>query len=102
MDHNSIINDDTKKDLMDVPSLDNLTEEQKQKLDQLSSFLMQRVLTRVAHVLTVADINKIDELDKEDESGEQVTDYIKQLVPNFEAIIDEEADKIKKEILQEN
>lgn len=73
----------------------NLTDEQKQKLNQLSGEVIQRVFERVAHALTDEDMKKIEELDKDDETGQAVKYYLISKVPNFEAIMDEEIQKLK-------
>jgi hypothetical protein len=95
--NNNLIPDDTKKALSSTPSLEDLTPEQKQKLNELIETLLQRVFTRVAHALTDEDIQKIEELDKKDETGQAIRYFLISKVPNFEAIIEEEANKLKAE-----
>ncbi len=75
--------------------LSSLTDDQKQKLDQLSGALLERVFMRVAHVLTEGDLKKIEELDKNDKEGQAVKYFLISKVPNFEAILDEEIQKLK-------
>ncbi len=72
-----------------------LTDDQKQKLDQLTGVLLKRVFMRVAHVLTAEDLTKIEELDKNDQEGQAVKYFLISKVPNFEAILDEEIQKLK-------
>jgi hypothetical protein len=96
----NLITDDTKKILADSATLENLNPEQQQRLDQLVDNLLQRVFTRVSYALTDEDIQKIDEIDKEDQNGQAVKYFLQSKVPNFDAIVEEEVSKLKEEVTQ--
>lgn len=74
---------------------DNLTDQQRQRVDELSDVLLQRVFTRIGYVLTDEDMKKVEQLDKEDLSGQAARYFITSKVPNFDNILAEEAQKLK-------
>lgn len=91
----NVIGQNIKKDLAEGADLNNLTDEQRQKLDELSGILLQRVFTRIGYALTDEDMKKIEEMDKDDVSGQAVRYFIISKVANFDAIIEEETRKLK-------
>lgn len=57
------------------------------------SEIFDRVLTRVANVLTPIDLETIKILDeKDDERGSLVENFLKAKIPNFDSIMQEEMD----------
>lgn len=75
---------------------DNAITDTQNKTDKFADLLMKRVFMRIAHVLTEEDMNTIEELDKEDESGEAVKSFLINKVPNFDTIVEEETRHLSK------
>lgn len=78
--------------------MNNLTDDQQKVSDELEALIMQRVYSKVAHVLTNDDIEEIEKLDTEDISGNATRQFILSKVPNFDKLFDEELELFNKEL----
>ena len=78
--------------VQDVVTSTVLPEDKKVELtDELTHLLLKRVFSRVVQVLTQADMQKIDELDKEDATGNSVKYFLLSKIPHLQEIVTEEA-----------
>ncbi len=78
--------------------LDGLTEEQKQ--DALATILKtldMRVSERVAEILNEDQLNQINELMDKEAGEEELSHWLSQNVPNYQTVIEEEAQKMRDE-----
>lgn len=73
-----------------------------QSQEDVTQIVFQRILERVSQVLTAQDMQKIEELNKDDATGETVKYFIMTKVPNLEAIIQEEVNAAKQEFQQKS
>lgn len=86
----------------DVTALQNLVAQQAAKTaqgdttppntpeDTATEAILNKVFDRIAHVLTEDDIKQINELDKDDPTGNAVKYFLISKVPNFATIVQEE------------
>lgn len=66
-----------------------------EKGEDLVDIISSKVLYRIANALTDADLLRIEELNK-NTNADEVTSYIRQKVPNFDLIVLEEVEVVKK------
>lgn len=78
--------------------MNNLNDDQQKVSDELEALIMQRVYTKVAHVLTDEDMAEIEKLDTEDISGNATRHFILSKVPNFDKLFDEELELFNNEL----
>jgi hypothetical protein len=73
----------------------NLTDDQ--LIDQITDKVFERILAKIAKDLSQEDIEEIERLNKDDKSGKQVKRYLYEKAPNFETIIFEELQQLRKQ-----
>lgn len=78
--------------------MNNLTNDQQKISEQLLNLVMQKVYTRIAPILTEEDMVKIEDLNKEDMTGNSVRYFLLSKVPNFDQIFQEEINLLKKQL----
>jgi len=76
---------------------DNKPQINQELLDQVTAQVVAKILMRVAKDLTDEDVDKIEELDKDDKNGKKVLRYLAEKVPNMETIIFEELQEIRRQ-----
>lgn len=79
--------------------MNDLTDDQKKIADELVALVMQRVYTKIASVLTEEDIQRIEQLNNEDDTGNQTRDFLLTKVPDFDRMFQEEVDLIKDQLV---
>lgn len=68
------------------------------KVDALGAeIVLQRVFTRVAHIFTAEDANTLEQVSSTDQTGDAVKYFLRSIVPNFDAIVDEEVKRYQEE-----
>lgn len=73
--------------------MDNTTPVQSDQPALPANEVLERVMNRVAYVLTNEDLMLLEKLnEKDDEQGQKVEQFIRSRVPNFDAIMKEELD----------
>lgn len=66
--------------------------------DELANLVLERVFTKIVPALTEGDIEKIKQLDIEDDDGEKVKEFLTSKAPNFEEILRDELELVKQEL----
>lgn len=61
---------------------------------ELVDIVSSKIIYRITNALTDLDIQKIEQLDKTT-TGNEVLNYVKERVPNFDSIIMEEIDVVR-------
>lgn len=67
-----------------------------QLVDQISAEVVAKILVRVAKDLTDQDVDELEKLGNEDQSGKKVLHYLYEKIPHLESIIFEEMQEINK------
>jgi hypothetical protein len=67
-----------------------------QLIDQISAEVVAKILVRVAKDLTDQDVDELEKLGNEDQSGKKVLHYLYEKIPHLESIIFEEMQEINK------
>src|SRR3954469_76598 len=86
-------------DLLNRMGLADLPEEEKQEtLENILVTLDTRVANRVAEELSEEQINQFSQMADVEDPGEQaIADWLKNNVPNYEQVLNEEAEKMRNE-----
>jgi hypothetical protein len=86
-------------DLLNRMGLADLPEEEKQEtLENILVTLDTRVANRVAEELSEEQINQFSQMaDVEDPDEQAIADWLKNNVPNYEQVLNEEAEKMRNE-----
>ena len=91
-----------KKTIVDLFELDKMTSEKAAEMvDRLGKMIFQAVLVRVLPLLTEEDLAEYERIVSGEEGGEAVFKFLNEKVPNFENIIMEEAEALRKELAGE-
>lgn len=80
---------------MSTDSTDLPPEEKGTAVDESAEKIVDAVLSRVSHVLTEDDMNQVEQLDKNDTTGDTVKYFILSKCPNFDAIVKEEVENVR-------
>lgn len=67
-----------------------------QLIQQVSAEVVAKLLVRVAKDLTDQDVDELEKLGNEDQSGKKVLHYLYEKIPHLESIIFEEMQEINK------
>jgi hypothetical protein len=95
----AVVNQAQQQSLIDELGLTDLPQERKnQLLNQMVDSLSLKILNRISTVLTDEDIDSLDKLSTQDETGELANQFLMAKVPNFNAIALEETEKFKQEM----
>ncbi|MBI2074979.1 MAG: hypothetical protein HYT83_04040 [Candidatus Levybacteria bacterium] len=80
-----------------VQTVSNLSsdEEKKKSVDEIRANILEKVFKRISNVLTLEDMEKARQIDKDDSTGNAVKYFLTTKVPNLEAIIQEETEAYK-------
>lgn len=73
-----------------------MNDDQNRLIDQVSDRVLQRILIRAARDLSDADLDRIDELNRDDPDGKKVKKFLTEKVPELESIIFQEMQELKK------
>lgn len=71
-----------------------------QLIEQVSAEVVAKILVRVAKDLTDQDVDQLEKLGNEDQSGKKVLHFLYQKIPNLETIIFEEMQEVRKPVVQ--
>jgi hypothetical protein len=72
-----------------------------QKLaSDLVNLVLQRVYTKLAPDLTDEDIQKLEDLDKNDPTGESAREFLLSKFPDFDNLFEIEMENLKRQVLQ--
>lgn len=74
------------------------TTDQQQIGDELMNLILQRVYTQIAPNLSEEDIVRLEELNKQDPSGQAQRDFLLTKVPNFDELFKQEAALMSSEL----
>lgn len=91
-----------KKDLIDLFELEKLAPEKMLTIvEKLSRLVFQAVLVQVLPLLSDEDMAEYDRITESEESGEKLFLFLKEKVPNFEEIVQAEAENLHAELSEE-
>lgn len=95
----SMVGESAVQDIVQTPTVSAIPDDKKQEvLDKTTETLMNRVLSRIAHILTKEDMKTLEQLDKEDTTGNTVKYFLLTRVPKIEELVKEEVDRLKEEL----
>ena len=90
------------ENIIKLLGLENLPEDQKQKLlNQMSGVVQSRITRRLDAVLSDEQKNQFNKLTESGANDEQIGDFLKKSVPDFDDIATKEIIKFKEEMAQE-
>ncbi len=78
--------------------MNDLTDEQQKLAAELVALVMQKVYIKLAPSLTDEDITKIEQLDKNDQTGEAAREFLMSKFPNFDELFEQEVENLKKQV----
>jgi hypothetical protein len=91
-----------KKNLIDLFELEKLAPEKMLTIvEKLSRLVFQAVLVQVLPLLSEEDMTEYDRITESEEGGEKLFLFLKEKVPNFEEIVQEEAENLHDELSEE-
>jgi len=92
--------DSIKKDLFDIFQIDKMPAEKGMEvLDRLAKLVFQGVLVRVLPLLSEQDLSEYEKIVSSPESGGDVLyNFLNEKVPEFNRIVEEEAEILKNEL----
>lgn len=95
----TMVGESAVQDIAQTPTVSAMPDDKKQEvLDKTTETLMNRVLSRIAHILTEEDMKTLEQLDKEDTTGNTVKYFLLTRVPKIEELVKEEVDRLKEEL----
>lgn len=87
------------ENIAQTPTVSSIPDDKKQQvMDKTTETLMNRVLSRIAHILTEEDMKTLEQLDKEDATGNTVKYFLLTRVPKLEELVKEEVNLLKEEL----
>jgi hypothetical protein len=90
------------ENIIKLLGLENLPEDQKQKLlEQMSGVVQSRITRRVDAIFSAEQKDQFNKLTESGANDEQIGNFLKITVPNFDNIATEEIIKFKEEMAQE-
>lgn len=91
-----------KKGLIDLFELEKLPPEKMvEMVERLSRLVFQSVLIQVLPLLSDADMTEYEKIIESEEGGERLFLFLKEKVPNFEEIVQEESEALRDELSEE-
>ena len=91
-----------KENLVEMFELDKLPPEKAlEMIDRLSKLVFQAVLVRALPLLSEEDFNEYERIIDTNEGGEVLFKFLGQKVPDFENMVKEETENLKKELAGE-
>lgn len=78
--------------------MNNSNDDQQKVSEELFNLVLQRVYTKIAPSLTEEDMTKIEQLNRDDQTGNAARYFLLSKVPNFDKLFQEEADQLKTEL----
>ena len=90
------------ENIIKLLDLENLPEDQKQKLlEQMSGVVQSRITRRLDAIFSAEQKDQFNKLTESGANDEQIGNFLKSAVPNFDNIATEEIIKFKEEMAQE-
>ena len=91
-----------KQTIIDLFELDKMTPEKAvEMVDRLAKLVFQSVLVRVLPMLSEEDFTAYEKIIDSKEDGTMLFKFLREKIPNFEEIIREEAEALRKELAGE-
>lgn len=91
-----------KENLFDLFGLDKMPPEKGlEMLNRLSKLVFQSVLVRVLPTLSEEDLNQYEKIVEGEEDGDVLFNFLREKVPDFEKIVNEEAEALRVELAGE-
>jgi hypothetical protein len=82
--------------------MNDLNDSQQKLAEELVKLVMQRVYIKLAPKLNDSAMQRLEELTKEDETGEKATEFLMSKFPDFNQMFEQEVEALKLQLTSRN